>query len=93
MKKKKFLPVGTVVTLIEEKEQLMIIGFCQKNNKNDRIWDYVGVVYPIGYISFERMILFDSNQIGTIHFIGCQDETQLSFSKQFSKYLEEETLW
>lgn len=53
----------------------MINGVCQKSvGEQERIWDYCGVVFPEGYISADRIFLFNNEQIERVYMIGYQDE-------------------
>lgn len=61
----------------------MINGVCQKSvGEQERIWDYCGVVFPEGYISADRIFLFNNEQIERVYMIGYQDEEQLMFKEK-----------
>ena len=79
MIQKEFYPVGTIVSLFNTKERLMISGYYQKNNQSDKVWDYVGVLYPNGFLTPNRMVLFDHEQIESKYYLGCQNTEQMSF--------------
>ena len=44
---KEFLPVGSVVLLKDAKKPLIIIGHSALEG-NNKIWDYIGAIYPFG---------------------------------------------
>lgn len=74
------LPIGSVVLLRDSTKRVMIIGVCQKGaNDPTKIWDYAGVVFPEGYLSADKVFLFDTNQIGQIYQIGYLDAESLAF--------------
>lgn len=72
----KYLPLGTVVLLNKARKRVMITGFVVKTpEKPDKIWDYVGCLYPEGVQSADKNLLFDHKNIKTIYALGyCDDE-------------------
>ena len=85
MKEKNFYSVGTIVSLFNTKQRLMIAGYLQRNNQSDKIWDYVGVVYPAGFLTPNRMVLFDHEQVENIYYVGCQNVESLKFIDAIKK--------
>lgn len=73
------LPVGSIVLLRDAKKKLMIAAIMQI--KNDRIFDYLGVPYPEGYIGAKSCILFDHENISEVVARGYEDAER-------KKYLE-----
>ena len=74
------LPIGSVVLLKESTKRVMIVGVIQKGVENpDKLWDYVGVLFPEGYISSDKLFLFDNSQIDTIYQIGYLDVESINF--------------
>lgn len=75
------LPIGSVVLLTNGTKRVMIIGVCQKQVKADEeiLWDYVGCLYPEGYMGGDQTYLFNGDQIETVSAIGYQDEEQHAF--------------
>ena len=47
---KDLLPIGSVVLLKEATKKLVIIGVLQVNPNENKIYDYLAVPYPEGYI-------------------------------------------
>ena len=88
----KYLPVGTVVMLKEGKKRVMITGFCctgdGKENTN-KIFDYTGCLYPEGFISSKKFLLFDHEQIDKIYFVGYKDDEEVKFKEKLVKIVEE----
>lgn len=75
-KYKKYLPLGSVVLVKNAKKRIMITGFAIKAaEKPNKIWDYIGCLYPEGVQSPDKNLLFDHKDIGTIYAVGyCDDE-------------------
>lgn len=78
----KLLPLGTVVSLYQNNTKLMIVGYLQKTPNDDKIWDYTAVIYPNGFISPNRMIVFDNIQIEKKFLIGYNNLESLAFLKE-----------
>lgn len=68
--KEKYLPIGTVVTLKNATKKLMIIGYCPVEKTNNQMYDYSACLYPEGVIDSNKMLLFNHDQVATIHFEG-----------------------
>ncbi|MGN1146652.1 MAG: DUF4176 domain-containing protein [Acetatifactor sp.] len=83
------LPIGSVVLLKDSTKKVMVAGVCQRGaNAPEKIWDYVGVVYPEGYLSADKMFLFDNQQIAQVYALGYQDAEQLAFKEKATAALE-----
>lgn len=68
---KELLPIGSVVLLKEGTKKLMIIGIKpMKDNEEKEIYDYMGVLYPEGYLSSEYNFLFNHEDINDVIFKG-----------------------
>ena len=75
MNKEKYLPIGSVVLLKDAKKRVMITGFAAKGKETgDKMFDYMGCLYPEGVISSEQNLLFNHEQIDKIFYIGYIDE-------------------
>ena len=83
-----YLPNGTLVTLNGKLQKVMIFGR-QIKVADDKIYDYVGCVYPQGAKSVEEEILFNHDQIDVVFFIGYQDMEELVYREILAKNLEE----
>lgn len=90
-KYEKYLPIGSVVLLKGAKKKLMVTGFCirdkrkDKDKGGDRVFDYIGCLYPEGVLDTSTNILFDHVGIDKIYAIGYSDEEE----KQFKQFLRE----
>ena len=73
-------PIGTVVLLKESTKRVMIVGVCQRGADNPgSLYDYTGVPFPEGYLSGDKMFMFNNDQIHQVFAIGYQDAEQLAF--------------
>lgn len=86
------LPIGSVVLLKNANKRIMILGYCQyKADEMTHIYDYIGCTYPEGFLSADKMILFDHEQIQNIYALGFQNEEQLAFAKWLENALPDKT--
>ena len=89
--KENFLPIGSVVKLKGGQKRLMITGFLQveqeENKKN--VWDYSGCLYPEGMITSENNYVFNHSQIEDIYFTGLVDEEEEEFKKRLKEAVKE----
>lgn len=67
---KDLLPVGSVVLLKDATKKLMIIGILQVNSNENKLYDYLAVPYPEGYIGSENNFLFNHSDINDVIFCG-----------------------
>lgn len=74
-----YLPIGSVVLLKESTRRVMIVGLCQRGAQTNKVYDYVGVVFPEGFVSADKMFLFNNEQIDIVFSLGYVDEEQLRF--------------
>lgn len=89
MKIEGLLPVGSVVMLQRGKHRVMIIGYCQKLlSQPDRIYDYVGCLFPEGFISAEKNYLFNREQIEKVYHVGYQSDGQFAFAEKMEDAIE-----
>jgi len=74
-----FLPLGSVVLLKESTKRVMIVGFKQKQEHDEKVWDYSGCLYPEGILDPDRLFLFDHGQVDILFFVGYQDADCIEF--------------
>ena len=90
---KEFLPIGSVCLLKGAKKKVMVTGFCVKGNETgERIFDYLGCVYPEGVISSDQNLLFDHDQIEQIYFKGFVNEEENQFKEKLREILAKQEL-
>lgn len=71
---KELLPIGSVVALKNSTALAMIAGYLAVTQSDpERVWDYSGFRFPIGYTSDEEIYCFNHDQIETIYAYGYRD--------------------
>jgi len=88
--KNNILPIGSIVSLYKNNTKLMIVGYLQKTNEDDKVWDYSACVYPNGFVSPNRMVVFDSIQIERIYYVGYTNLENIEFLKELEKKIGKE---
>lgn len=80
----KILPIGTVVTLNNGEQKLMIISrFPLYNNEGEiGYFDYAGCLYPQGQVNQENYF-FNEGDIQEIHFTGYVSEEEEQLKAKF----------
>ena len=69
------LPIGSIVLLEGGKKKTMIIGILQFNAENpDKMYNYLGVPYPEGYMGKGSSYLFNHTDIAEVIFRGYEDQ-------------------
>lgn len=85
----KTLPIGTIVLLKGAHKRVMIIGYCRyMEDDTSKIYDYVGCVYPEGYLSPDTTALFDHDQIDVVFSLGFRNMIQYEFQKKLELSLK-----
>lgn len=86
----KFLPVGTVVLLKGGKKRVMIIGFCaMAKEKEGKIFDYCGCIYPEGLMASNQTCMFDHSQIEKVFYKGLVDEEETEFKGKLNALINQ----
>lgn len=84
----KYLPIGTVCLLKNAKKRVMVTGFAAKGKETgDKMFDYIGCLYPEGVISSDKNLLFNHDQIDKIFYMGYVDDEQKELMKKLKSYL------
>lgn len=79
---KSVLTIGTVVKIKDTKKSVMIVGVKQINKKDKKLYDYIAVPYPEGFINAETFIVFDNKDIEDINYFGyLNSEMQVYLTK------------
>lgn len=81
MVEKNLLPIGSVVVLNGGLKKVMIIGVLQMVQHEDETkrYDYIGVIYPEGFMNTELLVLFNHDQLGEIIHRGFENEEYKGF--------------
>ncbi len=87
----KLLPIGSVVLLKEATKKLMIIGIKPVTvEKPDEVFDYIGVLYPEGFLSNEYNFLFNHKDINDVVFTGYNNPEREDFIRIFGEAYQED---
>mgnify|MGYP004500669091 FL=1 len=86
----KVLPLGSVVLLKDAKRYLVVIGYLIIEDGSNKVWDYMGCAYPVGAISSEATLVFDTEQIDKVIFEGYSDKEGEAFREKVSKSIGDE---
>ncbi len=82
---KGLLPLGSVVSL--KNGALLVIDGYGMNNENDgKIYDYAGVIFPIG-LDVNELQLFNKSDIKTVVFMGYQTSKSIQYRKAMDQYI------
>ena len=75
-----YLPVGSVVLLEGGKKKTIIMGILQMDAETpERVYDYLGVPYPEGYLGQGASYLFDHSDIAQLVYCGYNDAERQGF--------------
>lgn len=86
----RFLPVGSVVMLKGGKKRVMVIGFCaMAQEKEGKIFDYSGCIYPEGLMASNQTCMFDHSQIEKVYFKGLVDEEETEFKTKLNALIDQ----
>ena len=90
MHKEKYLPIGSVVLLKNAKKRVMVTGFAaQAKETGNKVFDYMGCLYPEGVISSEQNLLFNHEQIDQIFYIGYVDNEWKELEPKLKKIVND----
>jgi hypothetical protein len=92
MEIKELLPIGSVVLLEKGTKRVMVFGVKQTSlEENEEEFDYIGVMYPEGYIGKEYQFLFNHSDIAEIVFRGYEDGERDGFIKRLNELYSQMT--
>lgn len=78
----KYLPLGSVVIMKDAKKRVMVTGYAAVSPEtSDKVWDYIGCLWPEGMLSPDKNLLFDHDKIERVFAIGYTDDEQKRFSE------------
>lgn len=89
MEIKDLLPLGTVVLLKEASKKLMIVGYKPIAPDAETEYDYIGVLFPEGFIGNNSSFLFNHEDINDTVFIGYVNPEYEEFIDMVSTAYEE----
>ncbi len=84
------LPIGTVVKLKKEDKKIVVMGVMQnmRDGVKSKLYDYMGLPYPEGFINNESRVVFDQEDLDKIYFLGFSDIERQQFLTNISIMLE-----
>lgn len=86
----KYLPLGSVILLKKASKRIMIIGYAIKSNDSpNKLWDYLGCLYPEGVQTSDKNLLFDHKDIETIYALGYSDDEHKRYVKFMNDTIQE----
>lgn len=83
---KNLLPIGSVVKMKDTNKRLSIIGILVNND--GRMYDYISVPYPEGYIDAKHMFVFNHKDIETVEYLGYMDSEFQLFRGSLAESLD-----
>jgi len=88
-KYEKFLPLGSVVLMKSAKKRVMITGYAVSSPESgNKIWDYIGCLWPEGMIASDKNLLFDHKDIEKVFAVGFIDDEQKMFIERLNNALK-----
>lgn len=82
------VPIGSVVLLKGADKRLMVYGILQINATDGTCYDYVGCLYPEGFIDDETTYMFNHVDIEKIDYLGYIDSEFQVFRSNLTEELE-----
>lgn len=67
----------------------MIVGRMQLQGEEEKLWDYLGVLYPEGYLGNDYTFLFNNEDIDEVIFKGYSDLEDEALKLAIRKYNKE----
>ena len=87
--KQELLALGSIVVLKGVYKKLMIVGRMQLQGEEEKLWDYLGVLYPEGYLGNDYTFLFNNEDIDEVIFKGYSDLEDEALKLAIRKYNKE----
>lgn len=83
---KKILPIGSIVSLLDSSQKIMIINRAPLYNQMGKIgyFDYSACIYPTGQTD-SHVYFFNEEDIDKIYFEGYSDESEIKFRKVYEQ--------
>ncbi|MGF7050469.1 hypothetical protein J2T13_005018 [Paenibacillus sp. DS2015] len=78
---KGLLPLGSVVLLKGAYKKLMVYGRKQVHIDSNKVYDYLGVVFPEGYIDPDYSFLFNHEDIEVVKYVGYINDEEKDFQR------------
>ncbi len=89
----KYLPLGTVCLLKGGQKFIMVTGYLGVNpNENNEVYDYMGVIFPMGIISTDINFMFNHSQIEKVVFKGFENDESKEFIEKIKGITKEDII-
>ena len=91
----KYLPLGSICLLKGAERYLMVSGYLGMNGNNiedAEVFDYLGILFPVGVISSEVSLMFNHDQIDKVIFKGFENEESKKFLEEIKGVSKEEVI-
>lgn len=87
-----YLPIGSVVLLRSAIKKVMVTGMMPRVSQDGefRQYDYIGVLYPEGFIDTDSMVLFDHDMVNDVIFKGYDNPERREFMDFVQQNLDED---
>lgn len=88
---KNYLPIGSVVLLKGATKKSVIIGIMQNivdEEKNVTEYDYIGVMYPEGFLGRDSMIFFNHDAIADVIYRGYENPERTELFEKLEANIE-----
>lgn len=88
---KEYYPIGSIVLLKGALKKAMIIGIIQNvTDKSGKIteYDYIGVIYPEGYLNPQTLFMFNHDSITDVVFKGYENIERSNFINKLEENME-----
>ena len=81
------LPIGSIVKVKGTDQPLMITGLyqIQKVDKTQKLFDYLGCLWPEGIVDTDENIFFDGINIDKVLFKGYTDEEEKQYQEKLGQ--------
>lgn len=79
-------PNGTIVVLKQGSKKIMIFGRKQIREIDNLVYDYVGCLYPEGFLSSKLNVFFNERDVSEIIHKGFQDIEETEYLAKLRKY-------
>jgi hypothetical protein len=76
---KGLLPLGSVVLLKGAYKKLVVYGRKQVHIDTNKVYDYLGVMFPEGYIDPDYCFLFNHEDIEVVKYVGYLNDEEKDF--------------
>lgn len=83
----RLLPIGSIIKLGDTDYDILICGYGGKGT-NNRVYDYIGVIYPYGFISKNRILTFDKNKVTKVVYEGHKNKKYEEIVDQMQEDIE-----